>query len=109
MRRVMRLPSHRRHYREKQTDLNLTPMMNLITILIPVLLVSIAFIEIVTVEAAVPGQSPSETTGGEELEVRLRITETGYALTDIERDHPEARTLLVSADAGVPFEAASTP
>ena len=46
-------PSERRNYSETEMELNLTPMMNLIAILIPVLLVSTVFVEIAVITALV--------------------------------------------------------
>ena len=73
-------PSQRRHYREPGLELNLTPMMNMIAILIPVLLVSIAFVEIANVETQLAGTAPDEAPppDGDPLNLRLRITDAGY-------------------------------
>ena len=49
---MARKPSKRRHFSEPDQELNLIPMMNLISLLIPCLLISMVFIEIATINVA---------------------------------------------------------
>ena len=47
-------PSERRNYEDEDMELNLTPMMNLISLLIPCLLISMVFVEIATINVTAP-------------------------------------------------------
>ncbi len=73
-------PSERRHYRDKRFDLNLTPMMNLVALLIPILLVSVTYIEIASIEAELPGLDAGGDRSAQSLNLRLRINQAGYIL-----------------------------
>lgn len=77
-------PSERRNYKEENMELNLTPMMNLIAILIPALLVSTAFVEIAVLNVSAPaiGSTPDqpepEKPDKPPLNLTVTITEKGY-------------------------------
>ena len=80
-------PSERRNFREEGMELNLTPMMNLIAILIPVLLVSTAFVELAVINVSAPaiGGSPSEQKKDDQpdkppLNLTITVTDKGYTL-----------------------------
>lgn len=75
-----RKPSERRNFCEPDQELNLTPMMNLVTILIPILLVSAVFIEISVLEIALPGKPAPDTPEGEPLSLAVTLTENGYTV-----------------------------
>ncbi|MBI3179914.1 MAG: biopolymer transporter ExbD [Deltaproteobacteria bacterium] len=82
---MARKPSDRRSYKEEGMELNLTPMMNLIGILIPVLLVSAAFLEIAVINVAAPaiGSAPEEEKPPDDkppLNLTVTITDKGYTL-----------------------------
>lgn len=81
----MRKPSERRHAREPKLDLDLTPMMNLIGILIPSLLVSMVFVETAVVDVSTPGHAPGPSTTPP-LQLTVRITDTGYEVVAREGD-----------------------
>lgn len=78
-------PSERRNYKQEEMELNLTPMMNLIAILIPCLLVSIAFVEVAVVNVAAPAIGPTDATQmpSDHPPVNLTVTilEKGYSVT----------------------------
>jgi len=66
-------------------ELNLTPMMNLIAILIPALLVSTVFVEIAVINVSAPaiGQAPQDQPEPEKpetppLNLTITVTEKGY-------------------------------
>lgn len=81
-----RKPSERRNYKEEDMELNLVPMMNLISILIPSLLVSVAFIELAVLNVTAPaiGESdddpPAEEDDQPPLNLTVTITEKGYTI-----------------------------
>ncbi len=81
---MARKPSERRNYKEDVQELNLTPMMNLVGILIPALLVSAAFIEIAVVNVAAPSISdappPQEPPKDDKppLNLTVTVTDKGY-------------------------------
>ena len=77
-----RMPTERRNYRHRDVNLDLTPMMNLIAILIPAMLVSVVFIELTTLEA----NAPSDSGGGDppQLTVRIEVGAEGYAIRTTE-------------------------
>lgn len=80
-------PTKRRSYKEESTELDLTPMMNLIAILIPCLLVSVAFVELAVVKVAMPSSAPGAAAppGAEPqhppVNFTVLIMEKGYLLT----------------------------
>jgi biopolymer transport protein ExbD len=76
-----RRPSQRRSFRESREDLNITPMMNLITILIPALLLSASFVAVSILEVEAPGDDPTPPEPYEALGLRLTVAEEGYTLT----------------------------
>jgi len=80
-------PSDRRSYKEEPMELNLTPMMNLISILIPALLISTVFVEIAVVNVSAPaiGSSPDQAEPEKKpdkppLNLTITITDKGYTL-----------------------------
>jgi biopolymer transport protein ExbD len=83
-----RKPSERRNFQEEGMELDLTPMMNLIAILIPALLVSTVFIEIAVVNVAAPaiGSAPQDDQPQDKpdkppLNLTVTVTDQGYSLT----------------------------
>lgn len=54
-------PSARRHYAERTQELNLIPMMNLVSILIPALLVSVSFVTVHIVNARLAASAEDPT------------------------------------------------
>jgi biopolymer transport protein ExbD len=83
-----RKPSERRNYKEEGMELNLTPMMNLIAILIPALLISVAFVEIAVINVAAPaiGSAPEQDQPDKPdddqppLNLTVTITDKGYTV-----------------------------
>jgi len=75
-----RKPTQRRHFRPENMEMNLTPMMNLITILIPILLVSTVFVEIAVVDIGAPGNDApaSAEQPTRPLALTVHIGEKGY-------------------------------
>ena len=79
-------PSERRNYKDEEMEINLTPMMNLIAILIPVLLVSTAFVKIAVVNVSAPAIGPSSSPDEEKppdkkpLNLTVTVTDLGYTL-----------------------------
>lgn len=81
-----RKPSERRNYKDEDMELNLVPMMNLISILIPALLISVAFVEIAVINVSAPSIGPSDEDPPEPeddeppLNLTVTITDKGYTL-----------------------------
>jgi biopolymer transport protein ExbD len=81
-----RKPSERRNFKEADMELNLTPMMNLIAILIPALLISVAFVEIAVINVAAPAIGPSTPQDQNNkddkppLNLTVTITDKGYTV-----------------------------
>lgn len=79
-------PSERRNYKEEEMELNLIPMMNLITILIPAVLISVAFVEIAVINVSAPaiGSSPDQEEQDKPdkppLNLTVTVTEKGYTV-----------------------------
>lgn len=83
---MARKPSERRNFKDEEMELNLTPMMNLIAILIPVLLLSTAFVEIAVVNVSAPsigqpssGEAPDKPDKPP-LNLTVTITDKGYII-----------------------------
>ena len=83
---MARKPSERRNYKDEEMELNLTPMMNMIAILIPALLISTAFVEIAVLNVAAPaiGSAP-ETPPDQDpdkppLNLTVTVTDKGYTI-----------------------------
>ena len=79
-------PSERRSFKEESIELNMTPMMNLIGILIPVLLVSASFVEIAVLNVAAPsigGDSPNQEPPSDKppLNLTITISDKGYMIS----------------------------
>ena len=84
---MARKPSERRNYKEEDMELNLTPMMNLISILIPVLLLSSVFVEIAVLNVTAPAigsaaaaDKPPEKPDRPPLNLTVTITDQGYTV-----------------------------
>lgn len=81
-----RKPSERRNYKDEDMELNLVPMMNLISILIPALLISVAFVEIAVINVSAPaiGPAPDDADEPEDdkppLNLTVTITDKGYTI-----------------------------
>lgn len=81
-----RKPSERRNFKDEDMELNLVPMMNLVSILIPALLISVAFVEIAVINVSAPaiGSSPEqeepEKKEEEPLNLTVTITDKGYTI-----------------------------
>lgn len=81
---MTRRPSERRNFKEALHELNLTPVMNLIMLLIPCLLVSMVFVEVSVINAAMPHIGPPRgevTTPVENLDLAVVATSRGYTVT----------------------------
>lgn len=81
-----RKPSHRSHNKTFLMKPDLTPMMNLVTVLIPVLLISIVFIKVVSIEVAL-AQGQVGTTPPDDkkpLHLKLEISTKGYRVSAAE-------------------------
>ncbi len=83
----MGMPTARRSFKEEEMELNLTPMMNLVALLIPVLLMSTAFVELVTLNIAMPslGGGPSDTpppaSDKPPLNLAVLISDSAYQIS----------------------------
>lgn len=80
-------PSERRNYKEPGMDINLTPMMNLIAILIPVLLISTVFVEIAVINVSAPAigsapdtPQPDKPPDKPPLNLTVTVTDKGYTV-----------------------------
>ena len=74
----------RRHRRlESDPELNITPFMNLMIVLVPVLLLGMVFNQIRTLELDFPGKSQGEPpVTAESLKLRVTLLPDGLALAD---------------------------
>jgi len=81
---MARKPSERRNFKDEDQELNLTPFMNMIAILIPVLLLSTVFVEIAVINVAAPaiGKAPDQEQPKQPdkppLNLTVTITDKGY-------------------------------
>jgi biopolymer transport protein ExbD len=80
-------PSQRRNFQDNEMELNLTPMMNLIAILIPALLVSTVFVEIAVINVSAPaiGTAPDAEPQKDKpdkppLNLTVTVTDKGFTL-----------------------------
>ena len=96
-------PSERRHFHEADEEINLIPMMNLISLLIPCLLISMVFVEIATINVSAPAigsdaqaEPPEDKPDKPPLNLTITITEKGYGLTGAS----ELLTQVVKPEAG---------
>ncbi len=105
-------PSERRNFKEEEMELNLTPMMNLIAILIPCLLVSVAFVEVTVVNVSSPSIGPPPD-GAEQksndipVNLTVTITERGYTVSGSVELFPQGEAS--GAPAGTPPGASFIP
>ncbi len=86
-------PTERRSFTEESLDVNLTPMMNLIAMLIPCLLLSAAFVEIAVVNVSAPSMNSAPDDGKKRLDVpaldlRITISERGYIVSGSQGPFP---------------------
>jgi len=108
-------PSFRRTYEEEQAEPNLTPIMNLMVVLIPLLLTSAEFIKLSVIELNLPPTSgpiqtsmalPKEQT--KKLELTVSITREGFyvsnALEPREPAEAGAPTIPLKADGTYDYE-----
>ena len=100
-------PTQRRNFKEEPQDLNITPMMNLIALLIPTLLMSTAFVEIAVINVAAPaiGSAPESASQPDKpdkppLNLTLTITDKGYTVA--------GSGGVMGADAGAPEQSGPT-
>jgi biopolymer transport protein ExbD len=84
---MARKPSERRHFHEANEEINLIPMMNLISLLIPCLLISMVFVEIATINVSAPAigsdaaaEPPEDKPDKPPLNLTITITDKGYTL-----------------------------
>ena len=89
---MARMPSHRRSFQDRPQSPNLTPIMNLVMLLIPCLLISTIFIEVTVLNASAPGLltavaelSPFFSFVMERLSLSLALMNRGDA-----SPHPQA-------------------
>ena len=112
-------PSLRRHRREEGTELNLTPIMNLMVVIIPLLLTSAAFVKLGIIELNLPpaagavagSASPMPKENVRNLELVLSITDNGFyifsALTAAQKSDTTAPSIPRLDDGGYDFAALS--
>ncbi|MCI0693074.1 biopolymer transporter ExbD [candidate division KSB1 bacterium] len=111
-------PSKRRHIEMESTELNLTPIMNLMVVMIPILLSSTQFVKIGILELNLPpsvgvataaGALPKETQ--RTLDLTVSITESGFyissALAVLPGDDTAGPTIPKNGDGAYDFEALS--
>ena len=79
-------PSERRNFKEQDMELNLTPMMNLIAILIPAILISVVFVEVAVINVSAPAIGSTPDTEDQEkpdkppLNLTVTVTDKGYTV-----------------------------
>lgn len=79
----MRKPSLMRHSSDVETELNITPIMNLFVILIPFLLLSAVFIQVAVVPNSIPNIQAASSPKLKEkktLELQLIMNNAGYTI-----------------------------
>jgi biopolymer transport protein ExbD len=113
-------PSKRRHIDTDNTELNLTPIMNLMVVMIPILLSSTQFVKIGILELNLPPSVGAATAGGatalpketqRTLDLTVSITDRGFyissALAVLPGDDSAKPTIPKNADGAYDFEALS--
>ena len=94
-------PSFRRHMEPPSTELNLTPVMNLMVVLIPLLLSSAQFIKIGIIELNLPPAAGATSLAGEKpkeeyraLDLTVSITNNGFYVSSAltERENAKEKT-----------------
>jgi biopolymer transport protein ExbD len=113
-------PSKRRHIETENTELNLTPIMNLMVVMIPILLSSTQFVKIGILELNLPPSVGATTAGGttalpketqRTLDLTVSITDRGFyissALAVLPGDDTAGPTIPKNADGVYDFEALS--
>jgi biopolymer transport protein ExbD len=79
-------PSERRHGEDKTPPLNLTPIMNLIIILIPALLLTAAFVQIAVINVSAPqigsgvAEEKPEDSNEKKLNLTVAVTDKGFTV-----------------------------
>lgn len=70
--------------KEADPELDLVPIMNMVTILIPFLLLSVQFVSIAVIDSTLPAigkpAEPSDTEPEEKLNLSVAITDKGYTI-----------------------------
>jgi biopolymer transport protein ExbD len=82
---MARKPSERRHSKEKIEDLNLSPIMSILVILIPMLLYAFSFFEVKVQAVTAPRMGPSKPTKDKEeeekpLNLTVLVTSKGFVV-----------------------------
>ncbi len=92
---------------------NLVPIMNLVTILIPFLLLSVTFVHLAVVDSSLPAISPGVTPDVESINLSVAITDRGFVVqgeSPLLATEPEAEaspTIPRTADGKLDFQALS--
>lgn len=98
-----RKPSERRHGGDETTELNLTPIMNIICILIPFLLLTASFFKITILPVAAPkyksmGVSTEEDDKNEKpLNLTVAITKNGYRILTEQQVEDSGKTIPLTS------------
>jgi len=66
---------------EEAKEINLVPIMNLVTILIPFLLVGAAFVGLAVIDSALPGLPDEPPPGSEGPDLSVLLTDQGHTVT----------------------------
>lgn len=111
-------PSLRRHHKPESTELNLTPILNLMVVMIPLLLTNAQFIKIGVIELNLPpsvgatglaNDAPKEYN--RTLDLTVSVTDQGFyissATTVLEGEKGAGPTIPVNADGEYDFTALS--
>lgn len=111
-------PSKRRHIEMENTELNLTPIMNLMVVMIPILLSSTQFVKIGILELNLPPSVGAATTAGagalpketqRTLDLTISITDRGFylssALSETPGNSDGSPTIPKNPDGTYDFEA----
>jgi len=83
---MARKPSDRKHDDEVSTELNLIPIMNLVLMLIPVILLTAAFVELSVINVSAPQigggepQQPKDKPDEPPLNLTLVLTDQGFTI-----------------------------
>ncbi|NUN14741.1 MAG: biopolymer transporter ExbD [Myxococcales bacterium] len=80
---MARKPSERRHATENLEDINLTPIMSILVILIPMLIFAFSFIEIALQQVAAPKMGPPKPKQADEkkpLQLTIVVNDAGFVL-----------------------------
>jgi biopolymer transport protein ExbD len=99
---MARKPSERRHSKEKIEDLNLSPIMSILVILIPMLLYAFSFFEVKVQAVTAPRMGQSKPTKDKEeeekpLNLTVLVTSKGFVGQAAGRAHQRAREAHLQA------------